>query len=103
MQIYVITDQYEALRGKLLKEAHIGVTMTMIETGLMRQNQKALLCVVPPRKLYAATEMIQSVDPDAFITITKINEVRGRGFTLQRLTQTIPPEAAGDASDDEKG
>ena len=77
--------------------------MTLIETGLFRQQQKGLLCVVSPRKLYAVTEMIQSVDPDAFITITKINEVRGRGFTLQRLTQTIPPETAGDASDDEKG
>lgn len=29
-------------------------------------------------------ELIQSIDPDAFITVTQIKEVRGQGFTLER-------------------
>lgn len=40
-----------------------------------------MLCVIQPRKLYAAKELIHSVDPDAFITVTQIKEVRGQGFT----------------------
>ena len=28
--------------------------------------------------------MIQNIDPKAFITISQINEVRGRGFTMER-------------------
>lgn len=92
MQIYVISEQYETLRKKLLNQAQVGVTMTMIETGLFRNPQKGLLCVVSPRKLYSVTELIQSVDPDAFITITKIKEVRGRGFTLERFVQEGPEE-----------
>ena len=78
---------YEALRQKLLEEVQVGVTMTLIETGLLHQQQKGVMCVTSSRKLYAVTELIQSVDPDAFITITKINEVRGRGFTLERYAQ----------------
>ncbi|MBE6816498.1 MAG: DUF2179 domain-containing protein [Ruminococcaceae bacterium] len=28
--------------------------------------------------------MVRAIDPEAFVTITKIKEVRGRGFTTER-------------------
>lgn len=84
IQLFVVSEQYEALRQRLLVDLEAGVTMTMIETGALRKEQKALLCVIPPRKLHAATKLICTLDPDAFITVTKIKEVRGRGFTLER-------------------
>ena len=40
--------------------------------------------MIPPRKLFAAKELIQQVDPAAFLTITQIKEVRGQGFTTER-------------------
>lgn len=88
IQIYVISDQYENLRQKLLNDLNLGVTMSLIETGMLCHQQKGVLCVVPPRRLYAVTELIQEIDPNAFITITKVKEVRGRGFTLARYTLT---------------
>ena len=36
------------------------------------------------RKLYAANEIVRAIDSEAFVTITKIKEVRGRGFTTER-------------------
>ena len=44
-----------------------------------------MLCVIPNRKLYSVNQMVQAVDPKAFITITQINEVRGRGFTMEKV------------------
>ncbi|MBO7403682.1 MAG: DUF2179 domain-containing protein, partial [Clostridia bacterium] len=41
---------------------------------------------------YSATELIQKIDPEAFITISQIKEVRGRGFTAERRA-VRPPEA----------
>ena len=93
MQIYVISERYEEIRQKLLREAQVGVTMSMIESGLFRKEQKGVLCVIPLRKLYSVTELIQSVDSEAFITITKIKEVRGHGFTLERFDREAPEEA----------
>ena len=84
IQIFVISSQFEVIRQKLLVALNAGVTMVVVETGCMQQQQKGVLCVIPPRKLYAAKELIQSVDPDAFITVTQIKEVRGQGFTLER-------------------
>lgn len=83
-QIFVVSPHYEEIRHSLLDKLEVGVTMTMIETGRLGKEQQAVLCVVPTRKVYAATELVHSVDPDAFITITQIKEVRGQGFTKAR-------------------
>ena len=82
--LYIISERAEAIKEYFLGELQAGVTMQPIQTGLRGKEQKAVLCIIPPRKLYAANEMINRIDPAAFITITKIKEVRGKGFTLSR-------------------
>lgn len=84
IQLLVITDQFETIRAKLLSELQAGVTMLMIETGYMGQRKKGVLCVIPPRKLFSAKEMIYRADPSAFLTITQIREVNGQGFNMDR-------------------
>ena len=84
IQLYVISEKYEEIRRMLLKDLEAGVTMTLIETGLLAERQEAVLCVIPQRKLYSATTMIHDIDPKAFITITQVKEVRGQGFTEAR-------------------
>ena len=89
IQIFVISQSYEAIRRALLTALEAGVTMMQVETGHLGQQQMGVLCVIPHRKLYAATELIQTIDPAAFITVTQVKEVRGRGFTLERAVR--PP------------
>lgn len=84
IQIFVVSDRYEEIRTALLSELEAGVTMTMIKTGHLEKEQQAVLCVIPPRKLYGANELIRGIDPTAFVTITQIKEVHGRGFTFDR-------------------
>lgn len=85
IQLFIVSDHYEQIRRKMLKELDAGVTMLHVETGYDKRHQKGVLCVVPNRKLYLVNEMVQAIDPGAFITITQINEVRGRGFTIDRI------------------
>ncbi len=84
IQLFIITEKYEEVKEKLLKEMDAGVTLVHIETGYGAQQQKGVLCVIPNRKLYSINQVVQMIDPQAFITITQINEVRGRGFTIER-------------------
>ena len=92
VQVYANSERYEELRKKLLVELQAGVTMVMIETGCAGQRQEGVLCVIPPRKLFAAKELIHAVDPDAFITVTRIQEVRGQGFSMARRDAPLKPE-----------
>ena len=83
-QLFVISKKYEEVRLALTEKLNAGVTMTLIETGRLGEKQKGVLCVIPQRKLYTATEEVRRLDPEAFMTITRIREVRGRGFTLKQ-------------------
>lgn len=89
IQIFVITEKSEEVREKILKHMDAGVTMVQLETGFSREKQQGVLCVIPPWKLYTVKEAIQSIDPQAFITISQINEVSGRGFTLEKYDKEI--------------
>lgn len=84
IQLFIISDKYEDIREKMLESLDVGVSMLHMETGYGKEYKKGVLCVVPNRKLYSVKELVQSVDEKAFITITQINEVRGRGFSLSR-------------------
>lgn len=85
IQLFIISDNYEEIRQRMLEELDAGVTMVHIETGYGKENKKGVLCVIPNRKLYSVKEMIHEIDAKAFITITQINEVRGRGFSMDRI------------------
>lgn len=85
MQLFIISESYEEIRRKMLRKLDAGVTMVHIETGYEKEKSQGVLCIVPDRKLFSVKEMVHEMDPKAFITISKINEVRGRGFTMDRL------------------
>ena len=89
IQVFAVSQRHEEIRRRILTELEAGATMVQIETGALQQRQQGVLCVIPPRKLYDATELIQSIDPAAFITVTQVKEVRGRGFTLERTEQEL--------------
>lgn len=84
VQLFIISPKYEEIRKELLTDMDLGVTLVNIETGYMGDLQKAVLCITTGRKLYSVNQAIQKIDPKAFISITNISEVRGRGFTLER-------------------
>ena len=89
IQIFAISTEYDAIRKGILKELQAGAPMVCIETGLTNRQQRGVLCIIPPRKLYAAQELIHSIDPNAFLTVTQIKEVRGQGFTMERKFSSV--------------
>lgn len=77
VQLLIFSDKYEEIRtGILAKDA--GASMVPIEKGYTHAESKAVLCVIPRRKLWAMREMISAVDPQAFWVISEVSEVRER-------------------------
>ncbi|MFI3208543.1 MAG: YitT family protein [Eubacteriales bacterium] len=89
IQLFIISDAYQEIRSGLLEEMEVGATLVRIETGLEQKDQSAVLCVIPNRKLHDVKVMVQKIDSQAFFTITQINEVKGRGFSIDRYDKTI--------------
>ena len=84
VQLFIISQEYEKIRREILNDMDLGATMVHIETGYLGQEQKAIMCITSARKLYSANQAILKIDPRAFISISHVSEVKGRGFTLDR-------------------
>lgn len=83
-QLFIISGEYERIKDAFLNELEAGATLVKIRTGKNNTEQEGVLCVIPSRKLYDANQIVQSIDDKAFMTISQINEVKGRGFSLDR-------------------
>lgn len=88
IQLLIVSEKYQQIKELLLTKMDVGVTLLNVETGYGEVHQQAILCVISNRKLYAINDAIQKIDDKAFTTITQINEVRGRGFSLARDYQS---------------
>ncbi|WP_270372980.1 DUF2179 domain-containing protein, partial [Thomasclavelia ramosa] len=47
-------------------------------------DTKTLLTIIPPVKLTKIKEQIKLIDPVAFMVVATVDEVSGRGYTLER-------------------
>lgn len=99
VQVTVISDFYEEIRTSILNELRLGVTMLRIQTGAREEEQMGVLCVIHPRQLHTLQKKILSIDPEAFITVVQIQEVRGQGFTFERREMVPVSGKAGDCGE----
>lgn len=86
LQVKIITTKEEQIRDIIIHQLDLGATLLKAESGFEKKDKKMLLTIVNNRQLSKLNQMIQEVDPEAFIIIHQVNEVHGRGFTLDRLT-----------------
>ena len=78
--LYVVTEQSEALLGKLAMEMGLGVTALPARGGYTGRD-KQMLMVVTHRSDFAKTlGLIKSIDPAAFLIVMNATEVHGEGF-----------------------
>ncbi len=84
VQMLIVSPQYEKIRQTLLHQLDCGVTMFHIETGMNEQDQKAVVAVFSNRKLNKIKQTVLEIDSQAFMTISQITEVDGRGFSFDR-------------------
>ncbi len=82
-QVKVVSARYEEIREQILHKLDRGCTL--LQTGFCHNLWPVVLTVVSGRELPRLTRTIQEIDPDAFLVISRVSEVRGRGFTLGKV------------------
>lgn len=81
MQLKVISSRYEEISREIQQKMDRGVTLFTSAGGYAGQEGSTVLTVVDRRELPKVTELVSQVDPDAFMVVSQVNEVHGRGFT----------------------
>ena len=84
IQLTIISDKHEEMRDLILHDMDAGVTMLMSEKGYTHENSKLLMTVIPYEKLPVIKTKVLDIDPLAFIIVSKVDEVGGMGFTVER-------------------
>ena len=85
IQVKIISRQFEQINRLLTERMDCGTSLLHMETGYLHQEQEMILAVISRRDLPKLNLLVMEEDPEAFMIINQINEVRGRGFTLKRV------------------
>lgn len=86
IQILVMSQQYEDIKNMILHDQDAGATLLASEKGYTQEKSKLVLSVIPYRKLPVIKEQIHQIDPQAFVIVSHVDEVGGRGFTFEERT-----------------
>lgn len=79
----IISDEAVPLSEAITKELDRGVTLFPARGAYSGNNKEVLYCVVYRHETRRLRELIQSIDPRAFIIIGEVHDVIGEGFKAQ--------------------
>ncbi len=83
-EVRIISRRSDEIRRMILSDLDRGVTVVHAEGGYSSIPEALLMTVITNRELPALENRIRAVDPEAFMIVTRVSEVRGRGFTLNK-------------------
>lgn len=83
-QIKVISKKSEEIRRAIMQDVDRGVTVMYGRTGYLGKETEINLSIVSTRELAIAERLVHQIDPEAFIIVSRVSEVKGRGFTEKK-------------------
>lgn len=85
----IISEKNEQIAGKIMEEMGRGVTALRGYGSYTKNEREVLYCVVAKNEIIRLKNLVTSVDPHAFISISVVHDVHGEGFTLDENKMPI--------------
>ena len=86
-EVKIISDQSSAICAAILAELDRGVTVLHGQGGYTAEPSEVLLSVVSNRQLPRLKQLARSIDPACFLIVSRVTQVRGRGFSMEKEYQ----------------
>ncbi len=86
-EVKVISDKSDAIRDAILTQIDRGVTILNAESGYLHNPSPVILSIISNRELPKVEKLIHNIDPESFMVVSRVSEVRGRGFSLNKRYQ----------------
>lgn len=77
---YIFSPKTVEISQRLMKDIGRGTTLFSAKGGYTQKENPVLLCVFNPRELYLIKQIVNELDPKAFMFITSVTEALGEGF-----------------------
>ncbi|ADL52402.1 YitT family protein [Clostridium cellulovorans] len=83
-QVKIVSEKYQEINQMIIQRLDRGSTLIHAETGYCHKDNLVVLTVISNRELSKLNNLVLSIDPKAFMIINRVNEVKGRGFTIEK-------------------
>ena len=98
-QVIIISEHYDEIAEAIMKVVGRGVTYISGEGCFTHQHRELVFVVIKLTQLAKVRSIVREIDPGAFMIISDVNDVFGRGFTLKPSGPNFPrpkfPEESG--------
>ena len=86
-EVKIISPKFEKIAEEILSEMDRGVTLLNARGGYLKNEDSVVLSVVSNRELPKIEKLVRALDPDAFMIVSRVSEVWGRGFSTKKKYQ----------------
>ena len=80
VQLFILSPKYQEIADMITSELHRGVTVLDGKGWYTKQNTEVLMVITRRTDVSILLRMIKSVDPNAFLSVTSVTGVYGKGF-----------------------
>lgn len=84
-QVKIISKDFKKINLAIHNKLDRGTTFLQAETGYLNTDQPIVLSVISNRELVKIKGLVMDIDPKAFMIVSRVNEVKGRGFSSQKV------------------
>lgn len=78
--VFIVSDKSKELSETIIYKLNRGVTLLEGIGAYTNEDKKVIYCTVTSREIPKLEEIVDKIDPNAFLTINEVVEVKGRGF-----------------------
>lgn len=87
--LMIFTKKPKELSDLFIEELDRSTTLFDTKGGYTKQKSETLYVVIDPSEMNTARSIIDTVDPEAFVSISNVGEQLGEGFTHLRRKKNI--------------
>ena len=80
VQLFILSPKYQEIADMITSELHRGVTVLDGKGWYTKRNTEVLMVITRRTDVSILLRMIKSVDPNAFLSVTSVTGVYGKGF-----------------------
>lgn len=79
--VLIMSREPDKIAREVMTQMERGVTFLKATGGYTGDDRNVVMCAVSRSEVFGLRQLVQRIDPEAFLIITSADEVRGLGFT----------------------
>lgn len=80
VQLFILSPEYEKIADMITNDLHRGVTSLQGRGWFTKNESQVLMVLFPKKDLPVLLRAIKTIDPNAFLSISSVTGVYGKGF-----------------------